>query len=212
MIIGVIDYGVGNLGSVARAITELNNNARLISHPNEIKNVDKLILPGVGNFTDCSKRLENNGWKDALNEEVKLNNKPLLGICLGMQLLASMSTEGTESSNSAPSLGLDLIPGSVHNLSDLGCTNRIPHVGWNSIFINARDSEMFKGIQSGTDFYFVHSFVFLPNNKSDIIATTEYGYSVTAAVRRGNIWGTQFHPEKSSRAGFKLLNNFIQSS
>ena len=212
MIIGLIDYGVGNLGSVALAVEQLNAHVRLITHPDDLKNADKLILPGVGNFKECSKRLKSEGWIDAIQEIVLLDKKPLLGICLGMQLLASYSMEGVESENDCPAIGLNLIPGVVHSLRTLGCAERIPHVGWNSISINGSDNQMFKGISSNTDFYFVHSFVFLPDNEADVAATTDYGCTVTAAISRNYIWGTQFHPEKSSRAGFKLLNNFIEST
>lgn len=200
MKIGIIDYGVGNLASVHRALQELKAVPVLITHPDQISSVDKLILPGVGNFSDCAARLKTNDWFTALQHQTK----PLLGICVGMQLLASMSTEGSECD------GLNLISGRVEHLSQLGCQLRLPHVGWNEVDLCQPADVLFNGIATGVDFYFVHSYAFVPTNKQHVIATTDYGVAVTAAVRQEHIWGTQFHPEKSSRAGFTVLNNFVQ--
>jgi glutamine amidotransferase len=212
MKVGIIDYGVGNLGSVARALEEIGAIPVIVSEPNKICCVEKLILPGVGNFFDCASRLETQGWTLALEDEVAAKEKPILGICLGMQLLASHSTEGADARLGTQVKGLDLIPGKVVNLRDLNCQMRIPHVGWNSINIAPLNNQMFSGIPSDTDFYFVHSYAFLPTDQLHVIATVNYGIHVTAAVIRKNVWGTQFHPEKSSRAGFRLLRNFIENS
>ncbi len=212
MKVGVIDYGVGNLGSVIRALDELRVTPFLITCALDMSALDSLILPGVGNFADCAKLLDKGGWSEALKDEVQEFRKPLLGVCVGMQLLASFSMEGVESNAPNGIAGLDLIPGRVEHLSKLGCTLRVPHVGWNAVSPVSTQGGLFDGIPEGTDLYFVHSYAFVAEEPADVIATTEYGIPITAAVRRGNVWGTQFHPEKSSRAGFRLLRNFIDGS
>jgi glutamine amidotransferase len=209
MRVGVIDYGLGNLGSLMRTLEELRVNPTLVSRALDIQTMDSLILPGVGNFSDCARLLNEGGWTEALNEEVKGKDKPLLGVCVGMQLLAKISTEGADANSPNGILGLGFIPGRVEHLRTLGCGLRVPHVGWNSVAPITPQIGLFDGIQEDTDFYFVHSYAFVTEDPSDVIATTEYGILVTAAVQRGNVWGTQFHPEKSSRSGFRLLRNFI---
>ena len=206
MKVGVIDYGVGNLGSVLRALEGLRATPVLIDRAIDAHHVDALILPGVGGFSECKQILDRGGWTEAIRDEAMVYKKPLLGICLGMQLLADFGEEGA--SDRKPTPGLGLIPGRVVGLRSLGCSARIPHVGWNSISVKGNNS-LFDGIPGGTDFYFVHSYAFVPEAGDDVIAVTHYGSDVTAAVARGNVWGTQFHPEKSSRAGFRLLKNFI---
>jgi glutamine amidotransferase len=210
MRVGVIDYGVGNLGSVLSALEELRVSPVLVSKPANLHANDCLILPGVGNFSDCSRLLEAGGWATALREDVLGYRRPLLGVCVGMQLLADSSSEGSKDGQHSPGLGF--IPGQVKHLRDFGCSLRVPHVGWNGVTCTRKDDPLFLGIPKETDFYFVHSYAFAPQESSDLLATTDYGVPVTAAVRRDNIWGTQFHPEKSSRAGFRLLKNFIESS
>lgn len=212
MRVGVIDYGVGNLGSVMRALEELSVTPVLITRAIDMHTADSLILPGVGNFADCACLLDEGGWSQALRDEVQAAGKPLLGVCLGMQLLASSSMEGA--SNNAPNgtLGLGFIPGRVESLRNLGCGLRIPHVGWNEVTSRTTVGGLFDGIPNCTDFYFVHSYAFVPDDPAHVLATTLYDIPVTAAVRCGHIWGTQFHPEKSSRAGFRLLRNFIENA
>jgi len=129
-----------------------------------------------------------------------------------MQLLASSSMEGVNTDGEHENLGLGLIPGKVESLRSLGCCLRVPHVGWNSVSPITSQEGLFEGIAPDTDFYFVHSFTFVPESEEDVLARTDYGISVVAAVRRGNVWGTQFHPEKSSRAGLRLLRNFIEGA
>jgi glutamine amidotransferase len=209
MKIGVIDYGVGNLGSVIRALEELRVTPILVTRAVDMNTVDRLILPGVGNFADCVRLLNEGGWSQALTEEVQQRGKPLLGICLGMQLLASTSMEGVTEGSADRTTGLGFIPGRVEGLRNLGCGLRIPHVGWNEVTSNSKSGGLFDGIPDGTDFYFVHSYAFIPDDPENVLATVDYGIPVTAAVRHGHIWGTQFHPEKSSRAGLRLLCNFI---
>ena len=212
MRVGVIDYGVGNIGSVMRALEELNVTPVLLSQIGDMRAVDKLILPGVGSFTDCANLLNKGGWMEAISEEVQVTGKSLLGICLGMQLLATTSIEGADGNIVNSTLGLNLIPGHVENLRTLGCNFRIPHVGWNDVKRCNESAGLFDGIQDNTDFYFVHSYVFVPNNPNHIIANTIYDITIAAAVRYRNVWGTQFHPEKSSRAGLQLLYNFVNNS
>jgi glutamine amidotransferase len=208
MKVGVIDYGVGNLGSVLRSLEELRVAPVLVNRAADLHATDCLILPGVGNFADCARLLDAGGWTSALRDEVLGYQRPMLGVCVGMQLLADSSTEGAADSRGTPGLGF--IPGQVRHLREIGCTLRVPHVGWNGITRTPDNDQLFKGIPDGTDFYFVHSYAFVPQDGADVLATTDYGVPVTAAVRRGHVWGTQFHPEKSSRAGFRLLRNFIE--
>ncbi len=207
MKIGVIDYGVGNLGSVVRSLEELRVTPILIDRAVDIHAADSLILPGVGSFTDCKRQLDQNGWTEALKDEVLGYDKPLLGICVGMQLLADRGEEGA--TDLTGTMGLGFVPGEVRSLTDLGCTLRVPHVGWNAVDIR-EPSDLMRGIPSGTDFYFVHSYTFVPKNQSDVIAVTDYGIPIAAVVGHGRVWGTQFHPEKSSKAGFKVLRNFVE--
>lgn len=206
MKVGIIDYGVGNLSSVLRAVEQLRVQPVLVDRAVDLHNNDCLILPGVGNFGDCARLLEMGGWVEAIRQEVLGHDRPLLGVCVGMQLLGDTSAEGAEDGAARPGLGL--IPGRVEHLRSLGCELRVPHVGWNSLQLRSSDS-LLDGIPDNTDFYFVHSFAFVPRHPEDAVATTDYGVPVCAVVRRGRVWGTQFHPEKSSRAGSRLLHNFI---
>lgn len=208
MKVGVIDYGVGNLGSVLQALEELRVAPVLVNRAADMHATDCLILPGVGNFADCARLLEVGGWTTALRDEVQGYKRPLLGVCVGMQLLADSSTEGYGEGQTTSGLGL--IPGQVRHLTSLGCALRVPHVGWNSVTRTRHNDRLFAGIPDGTDFYFVHSYAFTTQDSADVLAITDHGVSVTAAVQRGHVWGTQFHPEKSSRAGFRLLKNFIE--
>lgn len=210
MKVGVIDYGVGNLGSVLRALEELRVSPVLVNRTTEMHATHCLILPGVGNFADCVRLLERDGWTTALRDVVLGYGRPLLGVCLGMHLLADSSTEGASDGQDVPGLGF--VPGQVRHLRRFGCALRLPHVGWNGITRTRTGDHLFNGIPDGTDFYFVHSYGFAAQDASNVLATTDYGVPITAAVRRAHVWGTQFHPEKSSRAGFRLLRNFIEGS
>ncbi len=206
MIVGILDYGVGNLGSVVQAIEELRVNPLLVERASDVGKADCLILPGVGNFSACKALLDREEWTNALKEEVEGNKKPLLGICLGMQLLADLGAEGEDSQDATPGLGF--VPGKVLSLKDLGCTHTVPHMGWNEITVT-NDNPLFRGIPNGTDFYFVHSFAFSAEDDSDVLATSNYGIPLVAGVGREHVWGVQFHPEKSSKAGRKVLSNFL---
>jgi len=207
--VGILDYGVGNLASVYRALEHLATAPIAVSRAVDIHKVDKLILPGVGSFTDCKLILDQGGWSDELREAVLVNKKPLLGICLGMQLLAGLGEEGAYDWNFTKGLGL--IPGKVLNLLSLGCDKRTPHVGWNTVYLKNQNS-LFKNISTATDFYFVHSYAFVPDDEQMIIAEVNHGVTFAAAVAHDQVWGTQFHPEKSSKAGLQILKNFVSNS
>jgi imidazole glycerol-phosphate synthase subunit HisH len=209
MKVGVIDYGVGNLGSVMRALEHVNAQPALVNRPVDMHANDCLILPGVGSYTDCARLLDDGGWIEPIKAEVLEYGRPLLGICVGMQLLADFGCEGAADNGLAATPGLALVSGKVQHLAALGCELRLPHVGWNEISVAEPNDSLFADIPDNTDFYFTHSYSFAASNPADVIATTDYGIAVTAAVRHGHVWGTQFHPEKSSKAGFKLLKNFL---
>lgn len=201
MKVGIVNYGMGNIGSVRRALEQLQAEVVIADAPERMAGVDRIILPGVGAFGEGMARLRTAGWVEALHEYVH-GGTPLLGICLGMQMLGTSSTE------SAFCDGLRFIPGRVERLDALGCSLRIPHVGWNDVAF-ADGVPLFEGIPQGTDFYFVHGYALRPDDPADTCATTTYGAPMAAAVRRGHIFGTQFHPEKSSRAGRQILKNFL---
>ena len=206
--VGVIDYGAGNLGSVLRALEELRAVPRVLQQATEAAAADALILPGVGNFSECARRLQRHGWYDGLCEQALTRGKPLLGICLGMQLLATSGSEWSQESQDQEVAGLNLIPGRVEHLARLGCSERVPHVGWNAIEPSV-GQPLLADIPPTTDFYFAHSYAFVPDATAHVAATVRHGITFTAAVAHGSVAGTQFHPEKSSRAGFRVLRNFL---
>lgn len=203
MKVAVIDYGMGNLGSVRRALTELGSDNFVVTDPEQLSQADRIVLPGVGSFADGMAHLTKRGWIAEIRQQVVEMGKPFFGICLGMQLLATRGTEG------GITPGLGLIDGEVVRIDTLGCKFRIPHVGWNAIELNSI-SDLFANVPEGTDFYFVHSYAFQPANMSHVLAFTDYGIPIVAAIGVENIFGTQFHPEKSSKAGFQLLRNFLK--
>ena len=208
MNVGIIKYGIGNIASVHNAIKSLNKTSEIIQEPKDINKFDFLILPGVGNFTESKNILDKDGWTDSILNSVINNKKPILGICLGMQLLASWGYEGASNWNQTKTPGFDLIKGEVKSLLDIGCDKRIPHMGWNEISWHC-SHKILEGISKNTDFYFVHSYVFVPSDNSHVIALTNYCSPITAVIAKDHIWGVQFHPEKSSRAGLKLIKNFL---
>tara|TARA_B100000212_G_scaffold269357_1_gene208714 strand:- start:1413 stop:2045 length:633 start_codon:yes stop_codon:yes gene_type:complete len=208
MNVGIIKYGLGNIASVYNALKTLNQKSKIIERPTDIDKLDFLILPGVGNFSQSKFILDKNGWTEYILNFVINEKKPILGICLGMQLLASWGYEGAQEYNKERIQGFGLIEGEVKSLLDIGCDRRIPHMGWNEI--NWKYShKILDGVTKNTDFYFVHSYVFVPSNESHIIATSNYPSPITAVIAKGNIWGVQFHPEKSSKAGLKVIKNFL---
>ena len=202
MSVAIIDYGMGNLASVNRVLEELGETGIAAATPEDMDRADRIIIPGVGNFTAAMENLRAGGWVEPIRAQVR-SGKPLLGICLGMQLLATMGTESGDCE------GLDLIPGEVVFLEKLGCNLRVPHVGWNEATPTEYASTLFAGIPPGTDFYFVHSYAFRPTHAEHVQADTPYGIRFASAVAKDNVFGAQFHPEKSSKAGQRILKNFL---
>lgn len=206
----VIDYGLGNIYSVVRALEVCGAaNICVSSKPEDITNADKLILPGVGAFEDGMRGLEENNLAESIILHAN-SNKPLLGICLGMQLLASTSDEFGNH------CGLDLIPGRVVSIPESttsGQHRKIPYIGWTKLsppFLHSWEHQMLKGFTEQESVYLVHSFHVKPNSETNLLATYNYdGYQVTAALVSGNTFGYQFHPEKSGPVGLKLINNFL---
>ncbi len=200
--IAIIDYGVGNLFSVEKAFAALGAEAKITNDPNEIKAAEKLVLPGVGAFGDCMKNLEDSGLIPLLKEEVSAG-KPLLGICVGLQILFSGSEESPDAR------GLGFIPGQVRRIQAEGL--KVPHMGWNRLHLTEprQEKDLFAGLEQDKEYvYFVHSFHAVPEDKNVITAVTNYGEVITAAVRKDNIFATQFHPEKSGDVGLHIIKNF----
>jgi imidazole glycerol-phosphate synthase subunit HisH len=202
MKVAIVNYGMGNLGSVRRALEDLGASVTIADHPAALFECHRAILPGVGAFAEGMERLRAGGWTEGLRRLVRESGRPLLGICLGMQMLADEGDEG------GLTPGLGLVPGRVRRLDALGCALRIPHVGWNDVTHRGADP-LFAHVAQGTDFYFVHSYALVAADPATVSATVDYGATLTVAVRSGNVFGTQFHPEKSSRAGRQLLRNFL---
>jgi len=201
----IIDYGLGNLFSVIGAVEKLGFKAKISSKISEIEKADKLILPGVGAFSDGMKNLKNLGLIEPLTKLVVEKKKPILGICLGCQLMAKESFEFGHHQ------GLGWIDGSVIKLEPNDKELRIPHVGWDDL-LQRKKSILFEGIPDDALFYYTHSFYFKCNNPDDILGECDYGGLFTSAFRHNNIYGTQFHPEKSQLHGLNLLKNFLEKS
>jgi len=201
----LLDYGVGNLGSILNMLRKIGAPASVSSNPEEIARADKLILPGVGSFDNGMTNLRNSGLLPTITKKVLENETPILGICLGMQLLTKSSEEGD-----SPGLGwidAQTVRFSFGNGESL---LKIPHMGWNTIQLSS-PSRLFDGFGADARFYFVHSFHVVCKNEGDVPARTVHGYEFASAFRRGNIFGTQFHPEKSHKFGIKLLKNFVEA-
>ena len=207
--INVVDLGIGNIGSVVKALNHLKHEYEVIDTPEQLSAAQKIILPGVGNFSAAVKKLENTGFKAAITQQVIEEKKPILGICVGMQLLAESGEEGME--NNHLSEGLGFIPAVVKKINPTDPSLHIPHMGWNNL--EHGQLPLFKGIDQDSCFYFVHSYAMKLNGQHDDIktASVEYGSDFIAYVNKGHIHGVQFHPEKSQQAGLALLNNFIQT-
>ena len=198
----IVDYGVGNIFSVNRALNKIGYNQVKVSRNKlDIKKADYLILPGVGAFNHCINNLKKYNLIDILNEMVLGNSKPILGICVGMQLMASFSEEN------GLHQGLGWIPGKVVKLK-FSSDKAIPHVGWNNISIN-RSENLFENSQNPLHFYFDHSYQYLCE-ESYIVATCEYEINITSVINSKNIYGVQFHPEKSQKNGLKLFRSFLR--
>jgi glutamine amidotransferase len=201
MKVGLVNYGMGNLGSVRRALEDLEAEVVVADRPERLGEVDRIVLPGVGAFGEAMARLRAGGWEDALHHQVRHQGKVLLGICLGMQMLAASSDEN------GLTAGLGFFPGRVRRLDTMGCAMRIPHVGWNEVRFTG-GARLFAHIPQAIDFYFVHSYA-LEAASDGVCATTDYGTALAAAVEHERVVGTQFHPEKSSAAGRQVLRNFL---
>lgn len=195
----IIDYGMGNLDSMCRAVVKCGGDPTVSSRAEDLRVADKVILPGVGAFPQAMQNLRARNLVEPLRAFAL--QRPLLGVCLGMQLFASSGTEIEETP------GLDLIKGRVERINPSQALP-VPHIGWNELSYCTADS-LFAGIPEGKDFYFVHSYHLVCSDAADLVATTGYGGQVTAAVRRGLVHGVQFHPEKSQKFGFQLLRNFL---
>ena len=201
--IAIIDYGVGNLFSLKSSLAALQIDAKVTGDPEEIKLSDKIILPGVGAFADAAKKLRDCGLDAVLKEEAA-RGKPILGICLGMQLLFETSYEYGEHR------GLGLIPGNVRPIADVVSNEfKIPHIGWNRLSFPKTKSPIFRYLNEGDFVYFVHSY-YCADCREHVIATTEYGAQLTAAAQNKNVYGCQFHPEKSGEVGLNILRAFAE--
>jgi imidazole glycerol-phosphate synthase subunit HisH len=197
----IVDYGMGNLGSARRSFEECGATIRVSDDPKSIAQAERIVIPGVGAFSEAMQRIRDMGWYGSLRRAALEERVPVLGICLGMQLLADGGEEGGETE------GLGLISGRVRRLDNIG-GERLPHAGWNEVYPR-KECALFKDVSPGTDFYFVHSYHFVPDNPENLAATTPYCGDFASAVSAGNVLGVQFHPEKSSRAGFQLIRNFL---
>jgi len=206
MKVTIVDYNSGNISSVINSFKEVAEdrvNIEVTSNPNKIKSSDKIVLPGQGSFKSCVEALNNiDGLSDTLNEFTIINKKPLLGICVGLQMFADIGYEETETK------GLGWISGKVSKIDNQDGKFKLPHIGWNEINI-VKDSKIFKDIENNSHMYFVHSYEFVPNDKKVISATTDYSTKVVCSVEKENIFGTQFHPEKSDKSGLKIIDNFM---
>lgn len=200
--IGILDYGLGNLTAFERLFYTNNINSKVIQKPDDFNQVKKIIFPGVGAFDDTINKLNNSGLRDALDKAVLEEKKMILGVCIGMHVLGSSSEEGTQS-------GLGYIKGEVVHINNI--INRedlkAPHMGWNSISVDS-NIEIFKDIDTNFGFYFLHSYAFVPNDQKYIISHTNYYSDFVSGVNNQNIYGFQFHPEKSHLNGISLLKNF----
>ena len=199
--IGIVNYGVGNLLSVYNVIDYLGEDVEICNNPNQLVNKEKIILPGVGSFANGMSNLINMGFYEILNKLVLVEKRPILGVCLGMQLMASKSFEGGEHK------GLDWIKGKVIPINNKNSQLKIPHVGWNDLKIKTKN-KLLNGLPKKPDVYFVHSYFMKCENESDVIATCNYGEQLTASICNENIYGTQFHPEKSQECGIHIFENF----
>ena len=206
MNVTIVDYNSGNISSVINSFTEVAKgtvNLEVTSDLNKIKSSDKVVLPGQGSFKSCIDALNRiNGLTDTLNEFVINKKKPLFGICVGLQMFANLGYEETETK------GLGWISGKVSKIDNKNGKYKLPHIGWNQINI-VKDSKIFKGVENNSHMYFVHSYEFIPEDKDVISATTDYSSNIVCSVEKENIFGTQFHPEKSDKVGLKIINNFV---
>ena len=206
MNVTIVDYKSGNISSVINSFKQAAKNKvklEVTSDLNKIKLSDKLVLPGQGSFKSCIDSLNSiNGLNDTLKDFVIINKKPLLGICVGLQMFADVGYEEAETK------GLGWIPGKVLKINNQNGKFKLPHIGWNEIDI-VKESKIFKEIKNKSHMYFLHSYEFIPEDKSVILATTDYSSKIVCSVEKDNLFGTQFHPEKSDKEGLKIIKNFL---
>ncbi len=206
MNVTIVDYNSGNISSVINSFKEVAQNKvniEVTSDLNKIKLADKIVLPGQGSFKSCVDALNNiDGLVDSLNDFAINNKKPLFGICVGLQMFADIGYEETETK------GLGWISGKVSKIDNQDRKYKLPHIGWNQINI-IKESKIFKDIKNSSHMYFVHSYEFIPNDKNVISATTDYSTKIVCSVEKENLFGTQFHPEKSDKIGLQIIQNFI---
>jgi imidazole glycerol-phosphate synthase subunit HisH len=200
--VGILDYGMGNLLSVYSAFDYLAIDVMICKTPDDLRKVDRIVIPGVGAFEDCIDKINEGGFRESLDHEVLVAAKPTLGICLGMQVMATTGTEGGAHD------GLGWFEASVIRLTPANPEKRVPNIGWNDVSYDPK-IPLFKGLPEKVDFYLVHSYYMKTKNAADVVATYDYDHPVTAAVLKNNIFATQFHPEKSQDYGLKILENFI---
>ena len=207
MNVTIVDYNSGNISSVINSFEEVAKdkvNIEVTSNLNKIKSSDKLVLPGQGSFKSCVNALNGIcGLVDTLNEFVIKDKKPLLGICVGLQMFADIGYEETKTK------GLGWISGKVSKIDNQNEKYKLPHIGWNQINI-VKENKIFKNIKNNSHMYFVHSYELIPEDKNVITATTDYSSNIVCSVEKENIYGTQFHPEKSDKIGLRIIDNFIQ--
>ena len=203
MKVGIVDYGRGNIRSVENAFLAIGADTVLITSPEQLQNITHLVLPGQGEFGDCAANLKKQGMFEAIREWTA-EDKPYLGICVGYQLIFEKSDESPSAE------GLALLPGTVKRFPNVGL--KIPHMGWNSISPSHPDDALWKDMPANPFFYFVHSYYPEPSDTEHIAASCDYAVSFAAAVRRGNLVATQFHPEKSQHNGLQLLRNFLATT
>jgi len=207
MNVTIVDYNSGNISSVINSFKEVAQgkvNIEVTSDLNKIKFSDKVVLPGQGSFKSCVNALNKiDGLSNTLNEFAISLKKPLLGICVGLQMFADIGYEETETK------GLGWISGKVSKINNQNGKYKLPHIGWNQIKL-IKDSKIFKDIENNSHMYFVHSYEFIPDDKDVISATTEYSSNIVCSIEKENIFGTQFHPEKSQAVGLKLIQNFLK--
>ena len=206
MNVTIVDYNSGNISSVINSFKEVAQNKvniEVTSDLNKIKSSDKVVLPGQGSFKSCVDALNNiEGLVNTLNEFAINQKKPLLGICVGLQMFADIGYEETETK------GLGWMPGKVSRIDNQDGKYKLPHIGWNQINI-VKESKIFKNIDNNSHMYFVHSYEFIPSDKNVISATTDYSTNIVCSVEKENLFGTQFHPEKSDKTGLQIIQNFI---
>jgi imidazole glycerol-phosphate synthase subunit HisH len=202
--IAIIDYGVGNISAFVNVYNKLDISIKVAKKPSDLEGVTKLILPGVGAFDHAMNELNNSGMVDKLNELVLVDKLPVIGICVGLQMMATKSDEGE-----LPGLGWVDATVKLFDVTKFNFNTHLPHMGWNDT-TPVKENLLFINLEKDSKFYFLHSFYFECNNDEDIIAISDYGIKFTCAINKGNIYGTQFHPEKSHHFGIQLLKNFAK--